>query len=63
LQKHKKEHKSLKDELGATLLFMCSLHAECNFLLKYYNVQKEARDSEIDELNKSKMILQDADLS
>jgi len=63
LQKHKKEHKSLKDELGATLMFMHSLHAECDFLLKYYNVRKEARDAEIEELNKSKMILKGADLS
>ena len=34
-----------------------SLHAECDFLLRYYDLRKEARTGEIDALSKAKDVL------
>jgi len=50
-------------ELGATLQYIQSLHAECDWLLQYFDVRKEARDSEIDALGKAKAVLSGADYS
>merc|ERR1719229_383615 len=50
-------------ELMATLKYIHSLHGECDFLLKYYDARKEARDSEIDALGKAKAVLNGADFS
>merc|ERR1719183_2730508 len=48
---------STTKELGATLQYIQSLHAECDWLLKYFDVRAEARDSEIDALGKAKAVL------
>jgi len=53
---------SLK-ELMATEEYIASLHGECDWLLKYFNVRKEARTSEIDSLQKAKAVLSGADFS
>merc|ERR1719269_261540 len=50
-------------ELGATLQYIQSLHAECDWLIQYFDVRKEARDSEIDALGKAKAVLSGADYS
>merc|ERR1719379_1214391 len=50
-------------ELVALGEFISSLHAECDWLLKFYDVRKEARDSEIDALGKAKAVLSGADFS
>merc|ERR1719473_306829 len=50
-------------ELAATLKYIHSLHGECDWLLKYYEVRKEARTSEIDALGKAKDVLNGADFS
>merc|ERR550532_1201709 len=50
-------------ELMATLEFMQSLHAECDWLLKYYDVRNEARKGEVDALVKAKAVLSGADYS
>merc|ERR1712194_218357 len=50
LQAHKDSHASLSKDLGATLQYIASLHAECDWLLKFFEVRKEARASEIDAL-------------
>lgn len=63
LQKHKKDHKSTKKEYAATLAYIHSLHGECDWLLKYFDVRKEARTSEIEALTKAKAILNGADFS
>jgi len=63
LQKHKNDHKSAKKEYAATLQYIHSLHGECDWLLKYFSVRKEARTSEIEALGKAKAILNGADFS
>jgi len=54
---------STTKELGATLQYIQSLHAECDWLLQYFEVRKEARTSEIDALGKAKAVLSGADFS
>merc|ERR1719199_1451596 len=38
-------------ELMATDKYIASLHAECDWLLQYFDVRKEARTSEVDALS------------
>merc|ERR1719203_2652556 len=50
-------------ELMATLDYIHSLHGECDWLLKYFDARKEARDGELDALGKAKAVLNGADFS
>merc|ERR1719450_1339123 len=50
-------------ELMSTMKYIASLHMECDWLLKYFDVRKEARASEIDALGKAKAVLSGADYS
>jgi len=50
-------------ELAATLEYISSLHAECDWLLKYFEVRKEARAGEVDSLVSAKAVLSGADYS
>merc|ERR1719321_1372472 len=50
-------------DLGAVMEFLSSLHAECDWLLKFFETRKEARASEIDALGKAKAVLSGADYS
>merc|ERR1719414_652113 len=50
-------------ELMSTMKYISSLHMECDWLLKYFEVRKEARASEIDALGKAKAVLSGADYS
>merc|ERR1719359_1303229 len=52
-----------EQEHAATLEVIASLHAECDWLLKYFDVRKDARASEIDALGKAKAVLSGADFS
>merc|ERR1719378_822392 len=63
LQADTENKASTQKELGATLQYIQSLHAECDWLLKYFDVRKEARSSEIDALGKAKAVLSGADYS
>jgi len=63
LEGHKEDKVSTDKELMATLQYIQSLHAECDWLLQYFDVRKEARDSEIDALGKAKAVLSGADFS
>merc|ERR1712060_426104 len=63
LEDHKDNHASLSKQLGATLQYIASLHAECDWLLKFFEIRKEARASEIDALGKAKAVLSGADYS
>merc|ERR1719181_430841 len=54
---------SATKELMATFEYIGSLHAECDWLLKYFDVRKEARSGEIDALGKAKDVLSGADYS
>jgi len=50
-------------ELMATEKYISSLHAECDWLLQYFDARKEARTGEIDSLKKAKAVLSGADYS
>merc|ERR1719163_1212856 len=49
--------------LMATLEYIQSLHAECDWLLQYFEVRKEARTGEIESLKTAKAVLSGADFS
>merc|ERR1719375_1406904 len=63
LEKQKTEKASTTKELEATHAYIASLHAECDWLVQYAEVRKEARASEIDALGKAKAVLSGADYS
>jgi len=50
-------------ELMATEGYIASLHAECDWLLKYFDMRKEARAGEIDSLGRAKAVLSGADFA
>ena len=54
---------STEKELGATNQYNSSLHLEYDWLIKYYDMRKEARANEIDTLGKAKAVLNDANYS
>merc|ERR1719150_2921165 len=57
------EKKDKTSELLATLEYIQSLHTECDWLLKYYDMREQARTGEIDSLTKAKAVLSGADYS
>merc|ERR1712151_559456 len=63
LQAHNDHHADGEKELMATEKYIASLHAECDWLLQYFDVRKEARTGEIDSLKKAKAVLSGADYS
>merc|ERR1719442_316990 len=63
MQAHSDAKKEAKRELTAVQKYIMSLHIECDFLLKYYEVRKEMRANEIDALVKAKSVLAGADFS
>jgi len=63
LEKHTDTMASTKKELSANLQYILSLHNECDWLLQYFEVRKEARASEVDALEKAKAVLSGADYS
>merc|ERR1740129_1978343 len=58
-----REKKDKTSELMATLKYIQSLHTECDWLLKYYDMREQARTGEIDSLTKAKAVLSGADYS
>merc|ERR1719446_430872 len=50
-------------DLAGVLQYIHSLHGECDFLLKYFEVRKTARAGEVDALGKAKAVLNGADFS
>merc|ERR1719384_453989 len=60
---HKEAKASAEEELAATNEYIAQLHAECDWLMKYFDARKEARASEIDALGKAKAVLSGADYS
>jgi len=63
LEDQKEVQKDTAAELLATLKYIQSLHTECDWLIKYFDVRKEARTGEIDALVKAKAVLSGADYS
>jgi len=54
---------STQKELEATNQYIHTLHLECDWLLKYFDMRMEARTGEIDALGKAKAVLSGADYS
>merc|ERR1740120_125089 len=63
LQSHTSAEKAASKEHMATLEYEAMLHADCDWLLKYFEVRKEARAGEVDSLVKAKAVLSGADYS
>merc|ERR1712194_720418 len=63
LEKSTGDKKSATKDLMGTDKYISSLHSECDWLLKYFEVRKEARADEIDALGKAKAVLNGADFS
>jgi len=63
LETNKEEKASTTKELMATGSYIASLHAECDWLLQYFDVRKDARAGEIDSLKNAKSVLSGADFS
>merc|ERR1719160_2037427 len=63
LQADKESKQSTTMEAMETAKYISGLHGECDWLLKSYEVRKEARTSEIDALGKAKAVLSGADYS
>merc|ERR1719364_636500 len=63
LQKLGEERTSKMKEAVATVDVIQQLHGECDWLLKNFDVRKEARAGEVDALGKAKAVLNGADFS
>jgi len=63
LQAHKDDKESTTGELMGTLETIKALHSECDWLLQYFDVRKEARAGEVESLETAKAVLSGADFS
>merc|ERR1719284_1037716 len=54
LEAHTEEKAATTKTLLATLEYIQSLHAECDWLLQYFEVRKEARSGEVESLKNAK---------
>uniref|UniRef100_A0A7S4VHV1 Uncharacterized protein n=1 Tax=Alexandrium monilatum TaxID=311494 RepID=A0A7S4VHV1_9DINO len=63
LQMEKEGKATATKDLAMTLKYIQSLHGECDWLMKYFDVRKEARADEVDALGRAKAILNGADFS
>merc|ERR1719401_1116446 len=63
LQAHTERAAATGKELMATMKYISSLHGDCDWLLQYYDVRKEARAGEVDSLKRAKAVLNGADYS
>merc|ERR1719326_1631822 len=63
LEANNDEKAATEKSLMATLEHIQSLHAECDWLLQYYQVRKEARAGEVESLKTAKSVLSGADFS
>jgi len=63
LQRSESDKKSDTRDLMGTMKYISSLKAECDWLLQYFEVRKQARTDEIDSLQKAKAVLSGADFS
>mmetsp|Transcript_80970 Transcript_80970/g.143410 ORF Transcript_80970/g.143410 Transcript_80970/m.143410 type:complete len:687 (-) Transcript_80970:103-2163(-) len=61
LEMAKESKASTEKEAMATAKYMSSLHAECDWLIQYFDVRKEARVGEIEALANAKAVLSGAD--
>merc|ERR1719414_2368625 len=61
LQAHSEQKADSSKELMATMKYISSLHAECDWLLQYFDARKEARAGEVESLKSAKAVLSGAD--
>jgi len=62
-QANKEEKSATTKELMAVHEYISSLHAECDWLVKYFDVRKEARAGEMESLKSAKAVISGADFS
>merc|ERR1719240_1654550 len=63
LYAHTQDKAATQKELDATNQVISATHGECDWLIQYFDVRKEARDSEIDAMGKAKAVLSGADFA
>eukprot|EP00811_Abedinium_folium_P002690 NODE_1246_length_2548_cov_10.465097.p1 GENE.NODE_1246_length_2548_cov_10.465097~~NODE_1246_length_2548_cov_10.465097.p1 ORF type:complete len:709 (-),score=233.86 NODE_1246_length_2548_cov_10.465097:330-2456(-) len=63
LEAHKEAKAATNQELMAATKLIAALHGECDWLLQYYDVRKEARAGEVDSLKSAKAVLSGADFA
>jgi len=63
MEANTEEKAATSKTLMATLEYIQSLHAECDWLLQYFEVRKEARAGEVESLTNAKAVLSGADFS
>jgi len=63
LEAHSEEKGATAKTLMATEKYIHSLHGECDWLLQYFTVRKEARAGEVEALKSAKAVLSGADFS
>merc|ERR1719473_1017571 len=63
LEANTEEKGATTKTLMATLEHIQSLHAECDWLIQYFEVRKEARAGEVESLKTAKAVLSGADFS
>merc|ERR1719238_1783310 len=63
LQSHTDAKAASTKELAGTVEYIGSLHGECDWILQYHQVRREARTSEIEALGKAKAVLNGASFS
>jgi len=63
LESNKEAMASTQTGLMETMKYIGALHADCDWLLKYFDVRTQARVGEIEALGKAKDVLSGADYS
>jgi len=63
LEAHTDGKAAAGQELMSTVKYIASLHADCDWLLQYFDVRQQARADEIDSLNRAKAVLGGADFA
>jgi len=63
LESNTEEKAATTKTLMATEKHIASLHAECDWLIQYYQVRKEARAGEVESLENAKAVLSGADFA
>jgi len=63
LEEAKAKKASTEKEAMGNAEYLASLHAECDWLLQYYETRKEARTNEVESLADAKAVLSGADFS
>merc|ERR1719507_1325041 len=61
LQAQTERHADGSKELMAAMKYISSLHAECDWLIKYFDVRKQARAGEVESLKQARAVLSGAD--